>query len=79
VKRLFGAALAAVSSLFALAAAAPARAQDFPARQIAMIVVFAPGGATDVLARLAADHMGRTLPRPAGARRADGRGAGDPR
>ena len=26
-----------------------------------MIVVFAPGGATDVLARIAAEHMGRTL------------------
>ena len=26
-----------------------------------MIVVFAPGGATDVLARIAADHMSRTL------------------
>jgi len=58
--RLFGAALAALS-LLGLTAAAPARAQDFPARQITMIVVFAPGGATDVLARLAADHMARTL------------------
>ena len=60
MKRLLGAALAAASPLFALAAPT-ARAQDFPARQITMIVVFAPGGATDVLARLAADHMGRTL------------------
>jgi tripartite-type tricarboxylate transporter receptor subunit TctC len=36
-------------------------AQSFPNRPITMIVVFAPGGATDVLARLVADHMGRTL------------------
>src|SRR5689334_8292425 len=36
-------------------------AQGFPTKPITMIVVFAPGGATDVLARLVADHMGRTL------------------
>jgi tripartite-type tricarboxylate transporter receptor subunit TctC len=41
--------------------AAPAAAQPFPNKPITMIVVFAPGGATDVLARIAADHMGRTL------------------
>ncbi|MBR0642898.1 hypothetical protein GXW73_08620 [Roseomonas hellenica] len=38
-----------------------AQAQEFPARPISMLVVFAPGGATDVLARLVADHMARTL------------------
>ena len=48
--------------LFALCiAVAPARAQDFPNRTITMIVVFAPGGATDVLARIVGDHMMRTL------------------
>lgn len=57
MKRLLGAAAAALL----LVHAAAARAQEFPARQITMIVVFAPGGATDVLARIAADHMGRTL------------------
>ncbi len=41
--------------------AVPAQAQDFPSRPITMIVVFAPGGATDVLARIVADHMMRTL------------------
>ena len=46
-------------ALFVLAA--PAAAQQFPAKPINMIVVFAPGGATDVLARIAADHMTRTL------------------
>src|SRR5687767_66008 len=40
------------------------RAQEFPARPITMIVVFAPGGATDVLARISAEHMGRTLGQP---------------
>ncbi len=44
-----------------LVLAAPAAAQEFPNKPITMIVVFAPGGATDVLARIAADHMGRTL------------------
>jgi tripartite-type tricarboxylate transporter receptor subunit TctC len=54
------AAMAALLSAFV----APARAQqDFPTRPITMIVVFAPGGATDVLARIVAEHMTRTLGR----------------
>lgn len=60
MERLFGAAMAALP-LFALAAAAPARAENFPPRQIGMIVVSAPGGATDVQAHLAAGRMSRTL------------------
>ncbi len=40
-------------------ATSPARAQEFPNRPITMIVVFAPGGATDVLARIVAEHMSR--------------------
>jgi tripartite-type tricarboxylate transporter receptor subunit TctC len=39
----------------------PAQAQTFPERPITMIVVFAAGGATDVLARIVGEHMGRTL------------------
>ena len=38
-----------------------AAAQDYPARPVTMIVPFAAGGPTDVLARLLAQHMGRTL------------------
>jgi tripartite-type tricarboxylate transporter receptor subunit TctC len=38
-----------------------ARAQAYPARTITLIVPFAPGGATDVSARLIAEHMSRTL------------------
>ena len=58
---------AAAAALLAAGPAAPARAQpqqggaEFPSRPITMIVVFAPGGATDVLARIVADHMQRTL------------------
>jgi tripartite-type tricarboxylate transporter receptor subunit TctC len=53
---------AVLIGLIALLATPAARAQtDFPTRPITMIVVFAPGGATDVLARIVADHMSRTL------------------
>jgi tripartite-type tricarboxylate transporter receptor subunit TctC len=38
-----------------------ARAQTWPARTITLIVPFAPGGATDVAARIVAEHMARTL------------------
>jgi tripartite-type tricarboxylate transporter receptor subunit TctC len=38
-----------------------ARAQAWPSRNITLIVPFAPGGATDVSARLIAEHMTRTL------------------
>jgi tripartite-type tricarboxylate transporter receptor subunit TctC len=38
-----------------------ARAQTYPARTITLIVPFPPGGSTDVAARIAGDHMSRTL------------------
>ena len=44
-----------------LLAPAAALADTYPSRPITMIVVFAPGGPTDVLARIVADHMGRTI------------------
>jgi tripartite-type tricarboxylate transporter receptor subunit TctC len=49
-----GAAILPVASRFA-------RAQSYPARNVTLIVPFAPGGATDVSARLVAEHMSRTL------------------
>ena len=58
MQRLFGAVVLAASLVLHAAAAV---AQGFPARPITLVVVFAPGGATDVLARIVADHMGRTL------------------
>jgi len=52
-------------ALAAAAAAVPAtrmaRAQTYPTRQITLIVPFAPGGGTDVAARIVGEHMSRTL------------------
>jgi putative tricarboxylic transport membrane protein len=42
-------------------AARLARAQTYPARPITLIVPFPPGAATDVGARVAGDHMSKTL------------------
>ena len=50
-----------VASAWLMACACAAQADTYPTRPITAIVVFAPGGPTDVLARIVADHMGRTL------------------
>ena len=52
-------ALAAAAALPALPRTAAA--QTYPTRPITMIVPFAAGGPTDVIGRLMAEHMGRTL------------------
>jgi tripartite-type tricarboxylate transporter receptor subunit TctC len=58
LKRLTG----AVAGVLALGlAAAPAQAQDYPTRPITVIVPFAAGGPTDVIARIVADNMSKTL------------------
>jgi tripartite-type tricarboxylate transporter receptor subunit TctC len=54
-------ALTAAAAGFSLLAAAPASAQGFPNKQITMIVPFAAGGPSDVIGRLVAEHMSRTL------------------
>jgi tripartite-type tricarboxylate transporter receptor subunit TctC len=49
--------LAAVVSLAATMLAAPASAQDWPARPVRIVNTFAVGGTADVLARTVADHL----------------------
>ncbi|KPH73935.1 hypothetical protein AE618_26045, partial [Bosea vaviloviae] len=39
----------------------PLSAQDYPSKPITMIVPFAAGGSSDVIARLVGDEMGRVL------------------
>ncbi|SFI28339.1 Tripartite-type tricarboxylate transporter, receptor component TctC [Bosea sp. OK403] len=56
MRRLLLAALAAFSL-----SAAPALGQAYPSRSIALIVPFAAGGPTDIIARIVGEHMGRTL------------------
>jgi tripartite-type tricarboxylate transporter receptor subunit TctC len=50
----------AACALMALAQA-PARAQDYPSRSITILVGLAPGGVTDVMARLYAQKVGEIL------------------
>jgi tripartite-type tricarboxylate transporter receptor subunit TctC len=39
----------------------PAVAQDYPTKNITLIVPFAAGGPTDVISRIVGEHMSRTL------------------
>jgi tripartite-type tricarboxylate transporter receptor subunit TctC len=54
---VFGLALA----LFVVAAVPQARAEDYPARPIRLIIGFPPGSAADLTARIAGDTMSQTL------------------
>jgi tripartite-type tricarboxylate transporter receptor subunit TctC len=59
-RRLFAAgSLAALAGLGSITV--PAQAQDYPTRSITMIVPFAAGGPTDVVARIVTGHMAQTL------------------
>ena len=54
-------AAAFLAALAVLLAAASTQAQQYPQRPISLIVPFAAGGPTDVLARLLGQHMSQTL------------------
>jgi tripartite-type tricarboxylate transporter receptor subunit TctC len=53
-----------IAFAMALAAAAPAAAENFPARPITLIVPFSPGGSTDAVARIVAEGMRKALGQP---------------
>jgi tripartite-type tricarboxylate transporter receptor subunit TctC len=59
MKKLIAACLGAVA--VAAVSAGAALAQAFPAKPVTMIVPFAAGGPTDIIARIVGEHMGRTL------------------
>ena len=50
-----------LASFSLLLGAVPAQAQPFPSRTIRVIVGFAPGGATDLTARVLAPKMSEAL------------------
>lgn len=54
----------ALTGLLALGMAGPAMAQAFPTKPITIIVSFAAGGPSDVIARLLGEQMGKTLGQP---------------
>lgn len=51
-------------ALVVFAGIASAQAQNYPSRQITLIVPFPPGGSTDVAARIMAEHMRARLGHP---------------
>jgi tripartite-type tricarboxylate transporter receptor subunit TctC len=63
MKRMIASALATLATI--VAAAGPGLAQEkFPQRPITVVVPFAAGGPTDIIARVVSEHMSRTLGQP---------------
>src|SRR6186713_2636053 len=56
--------LIGVVALAMMAGLAGAQAQSFPSRQITLVVLFPPGGSTDVAARIMAEKMRPILGQP---------------
>lgn len=71
-RRLWGAAFGALLGLAAL----PAAAADWPARPVRLVVPYAPGGGTDVVARVLAQTMTTQLPHPVVVENRTGAGGG---
>lgn len=69
-----GMAVAAVAALLGIGV--PAAAQEWPARPLRLIVPYAPGGGTDVVARVLAQAMTTQLPHPVVVENRAGAGGG---
>jgi len=52
------------TALLAAGSVAVAQAQNFPVKPIRLVVPFAPGGSTDIIARAVGDALGRQLGQP---------------
>ena len=51
--------LSPLAGVLALAAAATAAAQQYPTKPVRFLINFPPGGPTDIMGRLAADHLSK--------------------
>ncbi|MEI8145174.1 MAG: tripartite tricarboxylate transporter substrate-binding protein [Alphaproteobacteria bacterium] len=61
---LFDRRILVAAAAFSVVAASPVMAQTYPSRPITMIIPFAAGGPTDVVARIVSEHMSRSLGQP---------------
>jgi tripartite-type tricarboxylate transporter receptor subunit TctC len=57
-------AAAVAAFLLATAVAPPARADDYPARPVTLIVPYTPGGSTEILSRIVAQNLEQRLGKP---------------